>query len=93
MSAQSTPPQQSLIQYPCLFPIKVMGVADEQLPAQLADVVRRFAPKFDAATIERRASSGGKYLGLTLTVTATSREQLDSIYRALVAHPGVKVVL
>lgn len=91
MSTSAT--QDSLMEYPCLFPIKVMAVADDRLPAQLADVARRFDPGFDATTIERRASSGGKYMGLTLTVTATSRQQLDNLYRAFVAHPGVKVVL
>jgi putative lipoic acid-binding regulatory protein len=56
-------------------------------------VALRFDPGFDAATVERRPSKAGNYLGLTLTVTATSREQLDDLYRALSSHPMVKVVL
>ena len=48
---------------------------------------------FDAATVEMRPSSGGKYLGVTVTITATSREQLDELYRTLSTHPMVKVVL
>jgi putative lipoic acid-binding regulatory protein len=56
-------------------------------------VARHFDPGFDLATIERRPSKGGKYLGLTLTVTATSREQLDELYRTLSTHPMVRVVL
>ena len=44
-------------------------------------------------TIEQRPSKGGNYLGLTITITATSREQLDEIYRTLTTHPMVKVVL
>ena len=56
-------------------------------------VARRFDAAFDTATIERRPSKAGNYLGLTLTVTATSREQLDELYRALSSHPMVKVVL
>jgi putative lipoic acid-binding regulatory protein len=53
----------------------------------------RFDPGFDASTVERRESSGGKYLGVTITVTAHSREQLDELYRTLSTHPMVKVVL
>jgi putative lipoic acid-binding regulatory protein len=53
----------------------------------------QFDPDFDAASIELRESSGGKYLGVTITVTATSREQLDNLYQALSTHPLVKVVL
>jgi putative lipoic acid-binding regulatory protein len=57
-------------------------------------VARQFDPGFDAASGRApRPSSGGKYLGLTLTVTATSREQLDELYRTLSTHPMVKVVL
>jgi len=56
-------------------------------------VARQFDPAFDATTIEQRPSKGGNYLGLTITVTATSREQLDELYRTLTTHPMVKVVL
>ena len=54
---------------------------------------RQFDPTFDAATIELRDSRAGNYLGVTITITATSREQLDDLYRALSSHPMVKVVL
>lgn len=87
------PPEQSLIEYPSAFPIKVMGAQAEGFVAAIAAVARQFDPAFDAATIEQRPSKGGNYLGLTITLTATSREQLDEIYRALTAHPMVKVVL
>ena len=83
----------SLIEYPSRFPIKVMGLRVEGFVAAMVEVALRFDPAFDAATIEQRESSGGKYLGLTLTVTATSRAQLDDLDRALSAHPLVKVVL
>ena len=84
---------QSLIEYPSAFPIKVMGLQVAGFEAAMLAVARHFDPGFDAATIERRPSSGGKYLGLTLTVTATSREQLDELYRTLSTHPMVKMVL
>lgn len=87
------PPQESLIEFPCLFPIKVMGTRVEGFTAALVSVARDFDPDFDEARLELRESRGGNYLSVTLTVTATSREQLDNLYRALTGHPLVKVVL
>jgi uncharacterized protein len=87
------PKEQSLIEYPCQFPIKVMGEKVDGLVGALTHIAHQFDPTFNAATIELRESSGGKYLGVTLTITATSRDQLDEIYRTLSTHPMVKVVL
>ncbi|PPE70219.1 DUF493 family protein [Caldimonas thermodepolymerans] len=87
------PPDQSLIEYPSAFPIKVMGANVDGFAQAIAEVAMRFDPAFDPATIEMRPSRSANYLGLTLTVTATSREQLDDLYRALTSHPLVKVVL
>jgi len=87
------PPEDSLITYPSRFPIKVMGAQAEGFEAAMVAVALEFDPGFDASTLERRPSKGGNYLGLTITVTATSRTQLDALYRALSSHPMVKVVL
>ncbi len=86
-------PEKSLIEYPSAFPIKVMGLNVDGFVEAMTGIARRFDPAFDAATVELRASSASKYLGVTLTVTATSREQLDELYRTLSSHPMVKVVL
>jgi putative lipoic acid-binding regulatory protein len=86
-------PAPSLIEYPSAFPIKVMGARVDGFEAAMVAIARHFDPAFDASTVERRPSKGGNYLGLTLTVTATSREQLDELYRTLSTHPLVKVVL
>jgi len=83
----------SLIEYPSEFPIKVMGARVAGFVEAMVEVARGFDPQFDAARVELRPSSAGKYLGITLMVTATSREQLDALYRALTSHPMVKVVL
>ena len=91
--SRDIPPEQSLIDYPSAFPIKVMGLQVDGFVDAVVAVARRFDPTLDVATIERRPSSNGKYLGLTITVNATSREQLDALYRTLSAHPMVKVVL
>ncbi|MBS0453231.1 MAG: DUF493 family protein [Proteobacteria bacterium] len=85
--------KESLIEYPSQFPIKVMGANVDGFVTAVTHVARQFDPTFDAATVQLRDSSGGKYLGVTITVTATSREQLDDLYRALTSHPMVKVVL
>ena len=83
----------SLIEYPCAFPIKVMGAKTENLVDALTLIAKQHDPDFDSAGIELRESRAGKYLGVTLTVTATSRGQLDALYQALSTHPMVKVVL
>ncbi len=83
----------TLIEYPCRFPIKVMGAKAEGFVHAVTTVARAFDPGFDASTIELRESKGGNYLGVTITITATSREQLDELYRTLSTHPMVKVVL
>src|SRR3954465_10854307 len=83
----------SLIQYPSRFPIKVMGAKVDGFVHAVTTVARQFDPTFDASTVELRDSREGNYLGITITVLATSREQLDDLYRALTSHPMVKVVL
>lgn len=103
MSAPTTPhakqqvntqtDKDSLIEYPSVFPIKVMGAMVDGFADAMCQVALQFDPGFDPATIELRPSKGGNYLGVTLSITATSREQLDDLYRALTTHPMVKIVL
>ncbi len=87
------PRTESLIQYPSQFPIKVMGAKVDGFVHAVTEVAKQFDPGFHASTVELRESEKGNYLGVTITVTATSREQLDNLYRALTSHPMVKVVL
>lgn len=84
---------ESLLTFPCSFPIKVMGRTQDGFAQAILDVVHRHAPDFDAATLEMRSSTGGNYLSLTCTINATSREQLDDLYRDLSSHPMVALVL
>nr|MBF0684218.1 DUF493 family protein [Pseudomonas sp.] len=83
----------SIIEYPSDFPIKVMGKSRPDFAQVLTAVVMQFDPGFDPATVEMRPSKGGNYIGLTFTVRATSREQLDDLYRALTSHEMVAYVL
>lgn len=91
MSSPETAP--SLIEFPCHFPIKVMGSADPGFLEAMVVVVRDFDLGFDPSTVEVRQSKAGNYVGLTLQVYVTDREQLDNVYRALSSHPMVKVAL
>lgn len=92
-AAMNIPPEQSLIEYPSRFPIKVMGANVDGFTEAIVAVAVSFDPEFDAASVEVRPSKGANYLGLTITITATSREQLDNLYRSLSSHPMVKYVL
>ena len=88
-----TDPKDSLIEYPCDFPIKVFGEARPDFAQAIAIVVQVHAPDFDSASIEMRSSSAARYTSLTCTVRVNSREQLDNLYRDLSSHPMVKMVL
>ena len=95
VTAASSAPvvEESLIVYPCAFPIKVMGAKVDGFVHAITLIAHEFDPTFDATTIELRESKGGNYLGVTITITATNRDQLDELYRTLSTHPMVKMVL
>ncbi len=88
-----TEERESALTFPCAFPIKVMGRTQDGFAQAVSDVVRRHAPDFDPSALEMRASKEGNWLSFTATVNAQSREHLDELYRELVAHPMVKMVL
>ena len=83
----------SLISYPCDFPIKVMGPNHPEFVDAMCFLARQFDDNWRAESLEKRQSKGGKYLGLTFTLHVQSRDQLDEVYRTLSSHPMVKVVL
>jgi putative lipoic acid-binding regulatory protein len=82
-----------LIEYPCDFPVKILGHTQAGFAQAVLDVVKRHAPDFDGASMELRASKRRKYLSVTCVVRATSREQLDNLYQELCDHPMVVMVL
>jgi uncharacterized protein len=83
----------TLLAFPCEFPIKVLGRRQAGFAQAVVGIVKRHAPDFDEATLEMRASREATYLSFTLTIRATSREQLDGLYRELCDHPMVTMVL
>lgn len=86
-------PTATLLEFPCDFPLKIMGARHDDYAQSVLEVVLRHFPEFDAACMEMRPSAQGNYLSLTCTVRATSKAQLDAIYQELTSHPLVKVVL
>ena len=86
-------PNETLIEFPCDFPIKVMGETSEDFSKEIIRTIQSVITSFDASQIEMRGSSGGKYISLTCTVYVTSKQQLDDVYRVLTTHPLVKFVL
>ena len=83
----------SLIEYPTDFPIKIMGRREPRLVQTIVEIVQRHAPDFDATTVEMRLSKKNNYPSVTCTVRATSRAQLDALYRDLCDHPAIVMVL
>ena len=84
---------ETLLTFPCDFPLKIMGATREGFAQAVVEVVLRHAPDFDSRQVEMRPSKAGNYLAITCTVRATSKAQLDGLYRELTGHPWVKVVL
>lgn len=82
-----------LLEYPCDFPIKILGHTQAGFAQAVLGIVRRHAPEFDGAAMEMRTSRRGKYLSVTCVIRATSRDQLDGLYRELCDHPMVVMVL
>ena len=92
MSDQNTS-SETLIEFPCHFPIKVMGEVHDEFTSTVIDIIKQKNGKFDPSTIEMKGSSEGRYISLTCFVYVTSKPELDDIYRSLSSHPMIKVVL
>ena len=92
MSQQPDEPQ-SLLTFPCVFPMKMMGRREDGFAQYVSEIVLKHAPDFHPGTIEMRSSKNGRYISLTVTLNAKSREQLDALYSELSRHPMVLMVL
>ncbi len=87
------PQDQTLLTFPCVFPMKVMGRREDGFAQTVTEIVLRHAEDFRPETIEMRSSKNARYLSLTVTINARSREQLDALYSELSKHPMVMMVL
>ena len=85
--------EESLLTFPCEFPIKIMGRSGEDFEAEVIAIVRKYAPDLSETAISTRPSGKGNYVAVTVTVNATNKEQLDNIYLELNAHKSVVMTL
>lgn len=93
MQTQTDTTVDSALEFPCFFPIKAMGLADDGFSALVVEIVRRHAPEVDESTVSAKLSRGGRYISVTVSITAESRSQLDAIYRDLTGHERILTVL
>lgn len=87
------PEEESVMTFPCQFPIKAMGIAEEGFDVLVVSLVRKHAPDLTEGAVKTRLSHGGKYISITVTVEAESRQQLDNIYYELTGHEKVLMAL
>ncbi len=85
--------KQTLLKFPCDFPIKAMGLSGSGFEVRALEIVRRYAPDFVNDSMYSAASKQGKYISVTFTVQATSQQQLDAIYRELTSCDDIMMVL
>ena len=83
----------TLFEFPCDFPLKVMGRKSDDFRSIVIGIVQKHAGTVEPENIEERPSKDGTYLSLTCTFQAQSREQLDNLYRELTSHERVLIVL
>jgi len=83
----------TLLEFHTDFPLKIMGRAKDGFAQTVHDIVLKHAPDYDGSKMELRPSSAGNYLSVTCVINATSKEQIDALYRELSSHPDVKMVL
>ena len=88
-----TPEQETLLEFPCDFPIKAMGAVRDDFDALVVELVRRHAPDLAGNAVRLSHSSAGRFVSVTVTVRATSKDQLDNIYRELTACEHIAMVL
>lgn len=85
--------QATLLEFPCEFPLKIMGRTQPGFAQAMIAIVQRHAPDFDPSTVAMRPSRENTYLSITATINAQSKQQIDDLYRELCDHPMVSIVL
>jgi uncharacterized protein len=81
--------EDTIMEFPCQFPIKAMGMAEENFDILVVGIVRKYVPDLSENAVKSRLSQEGKYISITVTVEADSKQQLDNIYLELTAHEKV----
>ncbi|MDQ6990729.1 MAG: DUF493 domain-containing protein [Mariprofundaceae bacterium] len=86
-------PAETLLTFPCIFPIKIMGIASDKFEASMMMLANQHIEDMEQVTIQQKVSKNGTYISITMTFEAQSQQQLDALYRAFSAHSDVKMVL
>lgn len=84
---------QTLLSFPCLFPIKIIGKSSEDFEGIVVGILNKHVPDLGEGAITLHYSSQAKYISMTATINAKSQEQLDNLYRALSSHPDIIMAL
>lgn len=85
--------QKKLIDFPCLFPLKIIGRADDDFEGIVVGILNHHVPDLGEGAIASKLSKGNKYLSITVTINARSQEQLDALYQELSSHPKILFVI
>lgn len=85
--------EETLLEFPCQFPIKVMGKVDVEFDLIVLELIKRHVDELAPDAVKVRPSKAGNYVAMTITITAVSKSQLDAIYQALSTHPLVLMAL
>lgn len=85
--------EDTLLEFPCEFPIKIMGKGEIEFDLLVLELIRPHVEQLEPTAIKSRPSKNGNYIAVTVTITATSKPQLDAIYQSLSAHPQVLMAL
>ena len=85
--------EESVIEFPCEFPIKMMGRDTPEFREAMRTIVEKHAGKLDDSRVQAALSRNGSFVSVTITITATSQQQLDDIYREVSARDDVLMAL
>jgi putative lipoic acid-binding regulatory protein len=85
--------EETLLEFPCQFPIKAMGKNTPDFDSIVVAIVRQHVDDVNEGAVKTRASKGDKYLSVTVTIEASSKQQLDAIYQGLTDCPDVLMAL
>ena len=90
---QSGSSGESLLEFPCDLDIKAVGKSSSEFPNTILELVQKHAPEVGMQSLRSRESSGGKYISVTITLYAQSKDQMDRIYSDMTAHPDILTAL
>ncbi|MDQ6952931.1 MAG: DUF493 domain-containing protein [Mariprofundaceae bacterium] len=86
-------PPETLLTFPCTFPIKIMGITSDRFEATMLTLAAQYIDGMEKVKVQQKASKNGTYTSITMTFEAQNQKQLDDLYCDFSAHPSVKMVL